>query len=347
MNTKTFENALSGNRKHFEKVQEAGSSIIKHHLEEGKIPYSEIRSRVKETRSAVDKQKSKKYETPMREMTDLVAFRVIVYLESDVAKVEEILRSTFEIDEDNCIDKRKKSVDQVGYRSLHLVCSLGDDRKSIPEYSALCNTKFEIQIRTALENAWAEIEHKQNYKGENALPERLQRRLMIVAGALELVDTEFSNIVSEAIRYTQKITDSTESVLGDKISTTSAEAFLEKIAEETKMPYSPVKASLQNTLIGELVEFGVETNKDLKNLIEETKDKVLQNEDELTLLGFYRDAMMAQDLEKYLTNSYGKSFTFLLDEINYLEKICGYKNVRVTLEKHEVDIDDIYWSDLE
>lgn len=347
MNLIQFEAEISYQKKHFEKLQETGKSIIKHHLEEGRIPYSEIKSRIKETKSAVEKQRSKKYEAPMLEMTDLVAFRIIVFLESDVEKVEAILRSTFEIDEKNCIDKRKKSVDQVGYRSLHLVCSLGDDRKSVPEYSALCGSKFEVQIRTALENAWAEIEHKQNYKGENALPESLQRRLMIVAGALELVDKEFSNIVNEATQYTRELTKSTESVLEDRISTTSAETFLEVLAEESGKKYTPVMRRFKNTLIGELIAFGINSNKELKALIDDTKFKVLQNEGDLTLLGFYRDAMMAKDLERYLSKSYDKSFTFLLDEIYFLEGVCGYKNVRSTLEKYNADLDEVHWSDIE
>ncbi|NIZ15709.1 GTP pyrophosphokinase family protein [Phaeobacter sp. HF9A] len=347
MNLKKFEEDLSNSKKIFEKLNEAGKTIIKHHLEERNIPFSEIKSRIKDPNSAIEKQRSKKYESPMRDMTDLVAFRVIVFLESDVEKVEEILRSTFEIDENNCIDKRKKSIDQVGYRSLHLVCSLGDDRKSVPEYSTLCNSKFEIQIRTALENAWAEIEHKQNYKGENSLPESLQRRLMIVAGALELVDKEFSNIVKEAAQYTHELANSTESVLEDKISTTSAEALLENLAKEEGKQYKPVKNKFKNTLIGELAAFGINSNKELKGLIETTKAKVLQNDDELTLLGFYRDSMMAKDLERYLRASYNNSFTFLLDEIEFLEGVCEYKNVRSILKKYDADFDEVRWSDIE
>jgi ppGpp synthetase/RelA/SpoT-type nucleotidyltranferase len=347
MNLSQFEKSLSENKKHFEKLEITGKSIIKHHLEEGDIPYSEIKSRIKETNSALIKQRSKSYEAPLRDMTDLVAFRIIVFLESDVEKVEKILRSSFDIDEENCVDKRKKQVDQVGYRSLHLVCSLGEDRKSVPEYSALCDTKFEIQIRTALENAWAEIEHKQNYKGDDALPESLQRRLMIVAGALELVDKEFANIVDEANEYTRKLNSSAESVLEDRISSTSAEAFLVKLAEDNGKIYTPTKKKFKNTLIGELIAFGINSNKELKTLIDETKSKVLQNDEELTLLGFYRDAMMAKDLEKYLNKSYNKSFTFLLDEIEFLEGICGYENVRSTLMSYEVDLDELHWSDIE
>jgi ppGpp synthetase/RelA/SpoT-type nucleotidyltranferase len=59
---------------------------------------------------------------------------------------------------------RNLGTNRIGYRTIHLVVSLSNTRTILPEYSEFDDLKFEIQLRTILEHAWAEIEHDRNYK---------------------------------------------------------------------------------------------------------------------------------------------------------------------------------------
>ena len=54
--------------------------------------------------------------------------------------------------------------------------------------------RFEIQLRTALQHAWAEVEHDLGYKVDDAVPEAIRRRFSRVAGLLEIADQEFVSI---------------------------------------------------------------------------------------------------------------------------------------------------------
>ncbi|UWR06213.1 GTP pyrophosphokinase family protein [Ruegeria sp. B32] len=345
MDLHEFKTFLSHNTGKLKKLEEAAERITRHALEEENIPFLDVTHRVKDLTSAENKQRSKKYANPEMEMTDLVGLRVIVYLESDIERAEVALRNCFEIDEANCVDKRKKSVDQVGYRSLHLVCSLGESRKEVPEYKNLFENKFEIQIRTALEHTWAEIEHKQNYKGRNILPENLQRRLMILAGALELLDNEFSNIVSEAQVYGEMISENNVRVLEDEITVTSAEALLVDFAKKYDREIEPVMAP-KDRVIEELKNFGIRTNSELRKLLDETIEKISLVGEPFSLFGTYRDAMMTKDLDRFLKDAYNGGFTFMRDEIDYLEGVCGYENVLDTLNFFGADFDPIYWHEV-
>ncbi|SDD13122.1 GTP pyrophosphokinase [Ruegeria marina] len=345
MEVKEFEIYLNNNYGRLKQLEDSTQKIVRKILDDNGVAYFDVKHRTKDIKNAVEKQRDKRYSNPTSDMTDLVGIRVIVFLESDIEKAEKILRDSFSIDEKNCVDKRKKSIDQVGYRSLHLVCSLGEKRKAVPEYCGITEHKFEIQIRTLLEHAWAEIEHKQNYKGTRTLPEELQRRLMILAGTLELLDNEFSKIVAEAEAYGEMVLENNVSVLDDNISVTSAETLLNDFARTNKKVVRSMQAS-KDGIIPELNEFGITKNSELKNLVESVGQKALLADEDITLFGFYRNAMMAEDFEKYLGTAYNNSFTFMLDEVDFLTNVCGYSKVIEKIQEHGADFDSVYSKDV-
>jgi hypothetical protein len=49
----------------------------------------------------------------------------------------------------------------------------------------------EIQVRTILQHAWAEIEHDTRYKAVDVAPTAIARRFVALAGLLEIADREF------------------------------------------------------------------------------------------------------------------------------------------------------------
>jgi ppGpp synthetase/RelA/SpoT-type nucleotidyltranferase len=84
--------------------------------------------------------------------------------------------------------------EKFGYASIHYLVRLKVNRTDLSEYSRFKGLVAEIQVRTILQHAWAEIEHDIQYK--SAIPSSIRRRFMSLAGMLEIGDREFQAIQS-------------------------------------------------------------------------------------------------------------------------------------------------------
>ncbi|MEP5153286.1 RelA/SpoT domain-containing protein [Planktotalea sp.] len=328
-----------------QRLEISAKSIVQHQLQKSGIDTLELSHRIKTVESATSKISQKNYTSPIEQLTDLVGFRVTVFLEKDVKKVEDALRATFDVIEEHCVDKRKKSIDTVGYRSLHLVCSLGESRSQVPEYSDICYLPFEIQIRTALEHTWAQIEHKQNYKGKNTLPVELQRRLMILSGALELLDKEFSNIVVEAELYVEGLKTKNEDFDGDSISKIAlTEIFVDFLARNAL----PERAEIRNNtasvddLIVELSSFKIDAVADLRKFLDDSKLTgflVEPTREPFHLHGFYRSALILSDPQRFFETVARHEANYAYDTsfLERLEEISGRDDILTSCSNSNVD----------
>ena len=187
----------------YEEVERTALSLITNALDGSGIHIHQIEHRIKEKGSALEKlsRKSTKYSF-ISEFTDIVGFRIICYFSEQVNTVAEILGKVFDVDTENSIDKRA-AIDPThfGYISLHYICSLPKGKGYSGE---LCSVKFEIQMRSILQHAWAEIEHDLGYKTEFAIPTRMRREFSRVAGLLEIADECFDNIRKCVSEYEEK-----------------------------------------------------------------------------------------------------------------------------------------------
>lgn len=138
------------------------------------------------------------------ELHDLLGLRITCYFTDEVERVADIIDKQFHPDPTKSEDKRDKlGPTEFGYRSVHRVASLGRERTKLVEYERFKNLRFEVQIRTVLQHAWAEIEHDLGYKAET-IPAPMRRRFSMLAGVLELVDYEFQTLRGELTRYEEK-----------------------------------------------------------------------------------------------------------------------------------------------
>ncbi|MFO0605281.1 MAG: hypothetical protein U0324_19030 [Polyangiales bacterium] len=125
------------------------------------------------------------------DLTDLVGLRITTYFEDAIEAVARAIEAAFPVDYDHSIDKlRIADHGRFGYRSLHYVCRLGGE--GVPP-----EARFEIQVRTVLQHAWAEVEHDLGYKSHDAVPASIRRRFSRVASLLEIADEEFVAIRRE------------------------------------------------------------------------------------------------------------------------------------------------------
>jgi len=155
-------------------------------------------------RTKLEKENSK-YST-LGDITDIVGIRVITFFEEDVDVIGDLIQREFNIDRGNSVDKRKQlEVDQFGYLSLHFIISLSEERCKLGEYESFKTLKAEIQVRSVLQHAWAEIEHDIGYKPGSSLPPELKRSFSRIAGLLEIADLEFSRIRNAITVYEKGI----------------------------------------------------------------------------------------------------------------------------------------------
>ena len=164
-------------------------------LDDKNIQFHRVDYRVKSKDSAARKIAVGGGLRTLESLTDLLGLRVITYFRDEVDKVANVVKSEFAIDDGSSVDKSAVlDPDRFGYLSMHFIARLADDRVALTEYRRFRGIPFEVQIRSILQHAWAEIEHDLGYKAEAAIPRNVRRRFSRLAGLLELADDEFLGI---------------------------------------------------------------------------------------------------------------------------------------------------------
>lgn len=160
------------------------------------IEVTAVEARIKSAESLAGKLalKGAKYAT-LSDVTDVLGARIITFYTDDVDRIASMVEQLFEIDWNNSVDKRRlHQLDSFGYNSLHYICRL-------PGY----DLRFELQLRTTLQHAWAAINHDTGYKSGVEIPREYVRRINRLAGLLELADDEFSRIRTEITDYRRRV----------------------------------------------------------------------------------------------------------------------------------------------
>ena len=125
------------------------------------------------------------------QIDDVMGIRIICPFIEDLAVVENIIRRDYEIVETE--RKGHYSFQEFGYESTHLLIKIPKDITA--KLGKTDNDIAEIQIRTILQNAWAEVEHEMVYKAEfNPFDTPMRRKLAAVNASLSLADIIFQEI---------------------------------------------------------------------------------------------------------------------------------------------------------
>ena len=151
-------------------------------------------------------------------ITDLIGIRVICPFLEDITVMADLLKDHFDV-----IDVEQKgnphNFKEFGYESIHLLIKIPPD--IVQTQGRIGCEVAEIQIRTILQDAWAEVEHELVYKAEfKPYDARMKRKLAAVNASLSLAD-----IIFQEFRFHQKRLDSQ---LGKR-----RETFFRKIEEST------------------------------------------------------------------------------------------------------------------
>lgn len=297
------------NRSIYKRLAFKVEGILTEIFEMESIPFHIIQSRAKEIESFKNKISGEKYSDPINQIQDFAGIRVITYVEDEVKKVCEIIENTFEIDVTNSTDKSESlGIDKVGYKSVHYVATLKKDRLKLPENEQFKDKCFEIQIRTILQHAWAEIEHDRNYKFSGILPKDVSRRFKLVAGTLELADREFNRISNDIDQISANVKDQTKKGnLDIELNSTSfSEYFQNRFNKIVEALY--ITGLQDDKVIKELNSFGINTLEDFNKIIpKKFEEQIVKNTDsnkELWVGALVRMIMIINDYDKFFKSVY-------------------------------------------
>ncbi|MBF0279014.1 MAG: hypothetical protein HQM13_14530 [SAR324 cluster bacterium] len=198
--TKNEENFQKFYNENYRKWDGCLSSFAKEigiHLENIGLKFS-IKSRIKNIESLNLKQihYEGQKETCDEKIKDLLGLRTVVPFQEDIEHIITAIVNNF-----NVIEIERKS-DNLSYRefaydSVHLIIAIEDEGILFPDH---CLKGCELQIRTILQDAWAEVEHELIYKSKfRFYNESIRKKLAALNANLTL-----SDMIFQEIRDTQK-----------------------------------------------------------------------------------------------------------------------------------------------
>jgi ppGpp synthetase/RelA/SpoT-type nucleotidyltranferase len=154
-------------------------------------------ARLKEKESAVAKVGRKGYEKPDEQMTDIVGIRFVVLVSTDIDEVVDVLRAnpTWVTSEDrHPVEEARQDPSRFDYASAHYVVRPSEDlmlgQTTVPTTCAC-----EVQIRTLLQHAWAEMMHENVYKTTAHIPLSAKRLMSRASALAETTDEVFRQLL--------------------------------------------------------------------------------------------------------------------------------------------------------
>jgi len=163
-----------------------------------KVP---AKCRLKGDSSLIDKAfyRGKDYSDPYNEIEDKVGARFIVLLLEDLEVICDIIKGSDVWSFDSCkhfnIDREKEPL-LFTYQSVHYILrpkgEIEVDGTLIP-----ASTPCEIQVRTLLQHAHAELTHDAIYKSERAVQPKVHRTVAKCMALIETTDDFFSQVTSQ------------------------------------------------------------------------------------------------------------------------------------------------------
>jgi putative GTP pyrophosphokinase len=267
-------------------------SLLGSILRERGITVHSISGRPKSKKSLAGKlnKHSLNYEQ-LTDLTDLAGLRIITYFAEDVDRVAQAIEEEFAIDRVNSVDKRLSlEADRFGYLSMHHVLQLNEVRCSLTEHKMYKSMKAEVQTRSILQHAWAEIEHDLGYKSTVEVPQPIRRRFARIASLLELADDEFNGIKQDIHHYREELALALQNHQEDiLLNLDSYQAFVESselvrhldksIADNCNRELMIASVPGRN-IFQKIKVFGIKTIAELSNALRDNESEVLRYADD-------------------------------------------------------------------
>jgi ppGpp synthetase/RelA/SpoT-type nucleotidyltranferase len=332
-----FPDWISQNHHRFRSLTTSVQLIVESLLKDEGIPYLAITGRTKSEADCLDKVRRKRYVRPLDQLTDISGIRIVVYFDYDVERVSDLITANFNVDEDNSSNRDElMSVNEVGYRSVHYVCDLGEARTQLREHLALKGLKFEFQVRTVLQHAWAELAHDRNYKFSGQLPKEIERKLFLLAALMETADNGFSELSREVDAYMEKVSASTAGGrLAIEVNSITVEEFVKQWAFAHEVELEEIKnRDAYKALLKELEQYGIRTIDELNKIVPPN----YKHHGRTTVLGVVRDWMLISNPLHFISNVQAE-WSLMTSDLDKYEDFLT-RDQLAALENHFNVVDD-------
>lgn len=190
---------------HYQSLQPACEAVLAamsqrlHQSLEASVPAIQVKGRIKRLASLLEKLHrkldSEDQGDPLpafRRIPDLLAIRAVCPFQEDVEAAVAAASKLFHVLE---VDQKgeQRAFSEFGYASTHLSLAIPADL--LEKHPCLEGFHVELQVRTILQDAWAEVEHELIYKvGAHPLNLAIRRKLAALNAMLVLSDTIFQEI---------------------------------------------------------------------------------------------------------------------------------------------------------
>ncbi len=137
-----------------------------------------------------------KYDEPLSQIQDQIGARIIVFYQSDVARIAAKVRKYFRAIESQHVIPEDEA--EFGYFSHHLILKFPNDIIEEDMDTSLIPSFFEMQIKTLFQHAWSEADHDLGYKpGEMPLSSEQKRLIAFTSAQAWGADHIFDRLFSE------------------------------------------------------------------------------------------------------------------------------------------------------
>jgi ppGpp synthetase/RelA/SpoT-type nucleotidyltranferase len=126
--------------------------------------------------------------------TDITGLRVVLRLNTDLIRVQNIFINYFEFDLENHVQKSDNySANEFGYLSNHYIVRLNEGKFPQDDWKRYYGLNIEIQMRSVLQHAWSVNQHEL-YKRPSLVTSDIVKRYSRLAALFEMADNEFNEI---------------------------------------------------------------------------------------------------------------------------------------------------------
>lgn len=242
------------------------------HLLSG-IKIHSITHRVKKLDSLKEKIKRKlKESSTSPEINDIIGVRIVCLFIDDLEKIDEIINANFKMLSSE--NKTEESpVNHFGYTSRHYICELAESNEGI-YYNRLKGIKFEIQTRTILMDAWANVSHHIEYKKEISAPSELRRDFNALSALFHIADKQFMAFRDQTQSYQKELQNL--DVLNQKINHNTLKKYLEDKFQDRET----AEDSAYSTVSKNLMEIGFDTIRQIDNIVNKNLSAASKDETE-------------------------------------------------------------------
>jgi putative GTP pyrophosphokinase len=273
------------------------------------------------------------------QITDLIGIRVICPFVEDLATVEALIKEHFEVIETE--RKGHYTFKEFGYESTHLIIQIPNDIAQLSGGHIGCDV-VEIQIRTILQDAWAEVEHELVYKAEfNPFGTPMKRKLAAVNASLSLADIVFQEIRNYQKQLTGQLRKRQETFYQKVEEATVALLFLD-VPQQKPEQVEPLAFQISDSSIDDLLLSALYAHN--KNRFEEATalySQIIDLKPDNTILALiYKHRGMAYFAQSRYNESIS-DFTKALELDNQSYKAAYYRGVvHSVLKQYPQAIDD-------